>query len=314
MFKAVWQNFLKNNLEAIYLWLYWTVKCDRIAPPGGITFLYNRLGDKMFLLYSKLRFFFTRRLSMPFLDYHVTTHCTLRCQDCNHCIPYYKTHYVASYEEFTADINNLLSAVDLIYCVQLVGGEPLLNRDLAKMLLFLKSKKRIWKVLIATNATLLPSQEVCEVARCCRKISFKVSNYSNLGLYNVKFSEVINVLSENNVSYFAYPEDHTWYPLQELYKDEQNDPAANYEFCPLLKRCHTVCAGVLYICPVAQYLDRNMVKIAADERVSIRGLNGKKLRTVLWDFYARPWFLHCKFCHFKKDQPRVPVARQLVVG
>ncbi len=87
----------------------------------------------------------SRKAVVPCLEYVVTTKCTMNCKHCNTFIPYFneKTHFKpVSFEMFKKDIDTLLKAVDYIDYFGFVGGEPLLAKDLAKMIKYACSKEK----------------------------------------------------------------------------------------------------------------------------------------------------------------------------
>jgi uncharacterized Fe-S cluster-containing radical SAM superfamily protein len=89
------------------------------------------------------------------IETDVVEHCNLKCSQCSHSSPYFKsTDSIYSVEQFDLDINLLSKHMHSIV-FRFVGGEPLLNNELEKWIDIAKFYKISDKISLFTNGLLL---------------------------------------------------------------------------------------------------------------------------------------------------------------
>ena len=283
----------------------------------------HKYGKNVFNFCQRLRFLFTRKPIIPVLEYAVTTRCTMNCKHCNTFVPYFtkETHAkIATFEEFKKDIDKLLKAVDYIYCFGFVGGEPLLAKELDKMLKYALSKKQIKHVFIATNCTILPSQELLDAMKN-KKFVIRTSNYSNVtnikGGVTVKYEEFKKLIKENNIT-LSDPQSNgnTWISAPKLFEDTQDEEKLTkiYEICDR-KYCNMLCDGIFAPCTAALYMNRNMnlSDEIKEEMVDIRTEKStRKITKKLISFYSQPYSNYCHYCHTENTEYNLPCGEQLI--
>lgn len=71
---------------------------------------------------------------MPSLEVFITERCTLRCRDCSHLIPEYKTPGDYEISEIISILENVLKIVKKISDLIILGGEPMLHKDLCELI------------------------------------------------------------------------------------------------------------------------------------------------------------------------------------
>ena len=108
---------------------------------------------KFYIFISKLRYKFFKKVSIPHLEFVLTTRCTLKCKNCANYIPLIKNHTTLSLEDFKNDVNILLKNADKIYSLLLLGGEPLLLKNFHEYVQYAVSQKKVGKVYIFSNGT-----------------------------------------------------------------------------------------------------------------------------------------------------------------
>ena len=111
----------------------------------------------------------------------ITSRCTLKCRHCNMFMPYYKEQIDYTAIDILADLELLFRHVDYIASYRLLGGEPLLNKELADMIELIGQKygDRIGNIGIITNGTLLPSEKLIEVSKKY-DIKYDFSDYTDV--------------------------------------------------------------------------------------------------------------------------------------
>lgn len=116
------------------------------------------------------------------LDLSVTDRCSLRCRFCANMMQYFDTPQNISTEEITRDFNQLLTLIDWVDDIAIIGGEPFINNDLLGILESIvnnpQTKIKVGMLRIVTNGTIVPNDSLCEfMAR--HSILVCISNYKN---------------------------------------------------------------------------------------------------------------------------------------
>ena len=101
-------------------------------------------------------------LHLPRLNVVITTRCTLRCRDCSSLIPHYQKHSDFSLKQLCNDIESFFKHVDMIYHLEVLGGEPFMHKELPEIVKFIVDSGKVLHLDVVTNGTLLPSQKVLE--------------------------------------------------------------------------------------------------------------------------------------------------------
>lgn len=266
-----------------------------------------------FKSYLMLRYILKRKISIPSLDCHITTICNLKCKNCSHYIPYYKSpnKYMLSVEKFKNNIDTILKNVDLIYNLNILGGEPLLNKDIDKFLEYADSKSQIKAIRIHTNGTIVPSEILMKKITSLKKVSFFLSNYSgNPSIKILKDNELINLLNKYNIKYYRAPKDYTWglvpeVNLEQNITDEQNIRQylkCNFKYSPCLSD------GKIYPCALAKFIADNGYHLKGTDCIDLS--TNKSIRKDFINFYKAKSFEICKCCDFTTyNSPIMPAIQ-----
>ena len=110
------------------------------------------------------------------IDLEITEKCSLKCKDCFNCMQYYKKPKNISLNIIKESLDIFMDNVDMIMEVRILGGEPFMNKDLKEITKFVCNKKNINRVVIYTNATILPRKDELEVFQN-EKVSFYITDY-----------------------------------------------------------------------------------------------------------------------------------------
>ena len=183
----------------------------------------------------------------------ITNICTLKCKECWHLIPkylYYKNVKLKnySYEEIEPIIDNLLNSVDKINHFGLLGGEPLLNKDLPLIINKLVSSNKVKKIHIISNGTVKIGEELISFLQN-KKIVFVISDYGKLSKQK---NSLIEKCKQKKIRYH----------IRKCIKDgwiNTGDPEVNlrrslselkdiFSNCRV-RLCPLILNGKLYICP-----------------------------------------------------------------
>ena len=283
-------------------------------------YFFEKFGKKFFLRYFRWRYFFTKKPSLFHIEYKVTTICTLKCKECCHYTPYFENNIKqVPFEKFKIELDKLLKSVDLLYALDLIGGETLLSQDLPKMVKYAQSKHQIKHVNITTNATLLPSDELIKVLKNNKKTIVWISNHSaNESLKpKLKIKELVEIFDKNNILYSVSDfENETMPPWEKpplvLSPGEAKNNFTKTKDCRI-HNCHTYANGILYLCPLQFYMlfGKHGYKAKNDETVNIMKANPKDVTKSLLAFYNKENFDFCHYCKLPSPEMFIETAEQL---
>jgi MoaA/NifB/PqqE/SkfB family radical SAM enzyme len=157
-------------------------------------FIYQKIKSSLivFRLFFKFMFHINRfrifcasvfpsfiKLHLFKVDFLLTTRCTLLCRDCCNYIPILKQEngYDMNFTDFKLYLDNILKNVSCVDNLSFSGGEPLLNKDLDKILNYALSQKKLKTVILVTNGTLDFTDNIIYLANNNQKYSVYISKY-----------------------------------------------------------------------------------------------------------------------------------------
>ena len=120
---------------------------DRYYEPGFI----NRQGP---IAYRLRRHVLHRPPRLHRLVYHITDHCNLNCRGCTHFSNIAKPSFL-QIDTFKSEFNRMSQLFPDITEVYLLGGEPLLHRDIEEFLLDARSYFPRTRINLLTNGVLV---------------------------------------------------------------------------------------------------------------------------------------------------------------
>jgi organic radical activating enzyme len=184
-------------------------------------------------------------LHIPRLNVVITTRCTLRCQHCSSLMPYYRKPEDFDTAEIIASLDRILLGVDLIYHVEILGGEPFLHKDFPLIVKYLFESGKVLHIDVVTNGTIVPSDSDLEALKH-EKVSVVIDDYGELSKKLVSLSKA---LKDSGVD-FRKNKHWAWADLGGF--DARN--RAEEQLKELFSRCNfNSCAelldGTIYHCP-----------------------------------------------------------------
>ncbi len=133
---------------------------------------------------------------IPHIDLSVTTKCSLRCKNCTQWNPYIKDPETFPSQSIIKNFEKLLSNVDFVLSVAVIGGEALLNHHVAEVIEFLASNKKIGRILFITNGTIIPDESVINSLKHSNILVW-IDKYGN---HSIKADELNIILKTNGVN------------------------------------------------------------------------------------------------------------------
>jgi organic radical activating enzyme len=256
-----------------------SASCIFMFPVAILNNLYNTLAGK----------FVIGQVSIS-----ITTLCTLKCKECSTMMPLYKNPKNMDCMDIISDIDKLLDAVDCIYVFYVYGGEPFIHRDIAKIINKLLSSKKIKRVNIVTNGTIIPGKEATDIMKS-KKLKVQISGYPQSVVPNV--SVLIKYLKENNI-YYVYNKSQKWKYLgdKKIIKRNPHEKREVFDLC-YSTLCNTMIHGKFHICPVAAAgVDLGIFPERDNDFVNIRELSREDARKKLKELFSLRYISACDFC------------------
>jgi len=101
-------------------------------------------------------------LRLDRLNIIVTERCTLRCQDCSSSMFLYREPKDCDTSLLLRSVEKILDCVDYIHRIEVLGGEPFLNKDLPLIISKLATYDKILQIDVVTNGTILPPDDTLD--------------------------------------------------------------------------------------------------------------------------------------------------------
>lgn len=251
----------------------------------------------------------------------VTERCSLKCKKCAHaCYMVKPSAKDMSIEEVHRSADSFFSKVDYIKELVLIGGEPLLYKELDKAILYIgeKYRDRMSVLCITTNGTIIPSDDILSA---CRKydVLFRISNYSQqIPRLSKVHKRLTEKLEEWNISYILGSSDTEWYDYGFEYVNHGNNTE---ELIQTFDKCKTRCREIrgnrFYYCVMARSVSENLnFNIGEDDYYDLDKMDdessGRELLEYNLGFSEKGYLDMCQHCH-GAEAPfyTVPVAEQI---
>lgn len=275
------------------------------------------------------------KIDIPYLELVLTTKCTMRCVSCMDLMQYFppNNQYSATFKGIKESIETLLAKIDTISHLRIIGGEPLLFKELPKLVQYLGTKKQILTLNIITNGTIeLKEELLLSLKAIKKKIKVSISDYSyspNLKV-PLKHEQIFTSLKKYKIPYqfLKGSKEATWQEPGKIYKRNRTkeENILNFKACGMpcvslmsaegirdnegktKENAHVLAkSGAIFVCPVASSLSR--LKGLEEFNGDFIDLQEDKSR--FFDFYAQDFFKACDYCHdYTKERGVVPVAIQ----
>lgn len=179
------------------------------------------------------------KVDMPYFELVLTTRCSLRCESCNNLMQYFdaKNVYTCTLDGILEALQTLLKHIDSVYNVRIIGGEPLLFKDIAKVVEFLDNEPKVKSFDIVTNGTIAPKKDLLVALAKSNKSYVSISDYSispNIKI-PLRYEEIIASLKAYNISHSMLfgDNDAKWINPQGVYKRNRTklDIIKNFKSC-----------------------------------------------------------------------------------
>ena len=241
---------------------------------------------------------------MPYLEIAVTQRCTLNCKHCANLIHLYEHPEDVPIGQLLEDIDRLMSCVDKIHTLKILGGEPLIYSPLPRLMERLISDPKIGTITIVTNGTILPKADVMPHL-ASDKVSVEISPYGDILAKNAR--QMRALFEREGIRHHDAKLD-AWRNFGG-FDARGRTKAENEKHFAACFRCTTLIDGNVYCCPRAgSGAILGLVPKIPGEFVAIRRKDSADITAGLRDFSILKSISTCDYCD--PDGPEIPMAEQ----
>lgn len=237
---------------------------------------------------------------LPYVEYHVSDYCNLKCKRCGHFSNLVTEKLFPDIEEFRIALAELGKRFQNIKKFRLMGGEPFINPDLRLFIYEVRKAFPYADISIVSNGLLLPhiSEETAEAVRDCGAI-IDISQYPPTRKI---IGKILKAAEEKNLNVYLSEK------IDSFFKSVSSDMSLDYEKiykdCGS-RTCHFLRNGRLYFCPAVSLLFEYKDFLGLDikeEEVLTHSFDLKNSNETGWEMLKKMLcpFEFCKHCTQRK--------------
>lgn len=254
------------------------------------------------------------------IDLIVSNKCSLRCKYCTEGMQYSSAYNAepVEIESVINDYDRILSIIDWVDHVAIIGGEPFLNDRLYELLYHIKkselAKEKVGKNIIITNGTIIPNDKTIEALKDTNTPVW-ISNYGKTSKNLVK---LVNVFVENEISFkvldLLYWSDTC--QLKQKNKALKQDELVQMRKTGCVSRCHAIIKGRMYLCGLIYTMHRLKLVPEYASESSYVDIYGEKAKKSIYRYVNmdEPLPVACSWCNGCSEkqwnQEHIPAGEQ----
>lgn len=229
----------------------------------------------------------SKRFFIKSVDIVITQRCSLRCQGCSNLMQYYSQPTNYSTSSILTDIDKFLGVVDEVMETRVIGGEPFMNPDWPLVVKKLVGERKVKRVVIYTNGTILPPDLT---ALKNKKVIVIISNYGKLSR---NLGKLVEAFKKENIFHHVLEIEY-WMDCFSIKKQNRTDKKNEEIFreCACGRNLTTLMEGKIFRCPFSA--NAHILKAVPNFKEDWVGLdNRKKLYNFL---YGITTLKTCNYC------------------
>ncbi|MCM1217599.1 MAG: radical SAM protein [Lachnospiraceae bacterium] len=238
----------------------------------------------------------------------ITERCSLKCKNCTEYVPYIKNKEHEEIESCIQAVKKLLEAIGKLDSIMIQGGEIFTHPHWDILVKWCCEEKRIARVIILTNATIIPKEWE---ALQNRKVLLALDDYHEV---SSRLLELKDMARQKGIDHTVLRHDH-WFDVADC-GVITDDPAAlkqKFAVCQL-KGCWVISGHFLYRCTTSYYKMKYMLskKIEEDEDfIDLFTLSPEKIREQIKRLSKADYLSACRYCRGTSTENLIGVAEQL---
>lgn len=252
-----------------------------------------------------------KELILEHLGILVTTYCNLNCRDCADLIPK-REHRHYEPDNIKSDLSIVLANVDYIEEVLVIGGETLVYPWLPEVLDFCEAQKKIGKLIITTNGSIIPDDNLLENFKK-NNVLIRISGYPEYIVPNRE--ETLQKYKSGGLE-IEDLENMQWCDIGDFkHRHRTEEEIKNVFRTCAMKNC--VCInpdGKIFFCSRQMTADETTLYPSPLENEFVNIRTEKDIRKKLQEFYELPYITTCDYCDGIScaTEKAVPAALQIL--
>ena len=245
------------------------------------------------------------RLCMERMDLVLTSRCTLKCEKCANLMQYYKVGKDVPIDMIYESMKKLLTVIDFIGTIYVLGGEPFLYNYLKEVLIFLKSYKNIGQIEVVTNGTILIKDIELWKEMQDSRVVLSISNYGSLSKYK---DELIQCCKTYYINY-KFESDNWFYDTGDMKKRNRSNEVLQNIFHECGTKCRSLYMGELHYCPRSAH-GMDLTRIKGNYVNLLSKMDNNELKMNIKRLISRKDYIEaCDYCdirvgdYYKKKYP-----------
>lgn len=258
------------------------------------------------------------------IEWHLAHSCNLTCYGCGHFSNHAHTGIV-SYDTLETWYKSWHKKI-LPRCINLLGGEPLLNKDIYRIL---DLTRRYWnnpstKIVLLTNGLLLPKFLELPLYLTANNVELHISKHSNSSDYLNKLQASIDLAVEwqktYNIKFEIVHSDINWWEIYKGYGKnmmpyEDNDIEQSWNNCITGQDCFQLFENKIYKCSPLAYLQiqKKIYSLSPkwDYYLTYKPLEDNCSQEQIVDFFNRKAESFCGMC--PKNPRKIPHSDPMIL-
>lgn len=239
---------------------------------------------------------------IEYLEVDIVDHCNLNCKNCSHFSPLTEPNFL-DINSFENDLEKLSSLTNgKLKCLVLMGGEPLLNKEINSFIEIANKYFPKTRLQIVTNGILINNMPE-NFWETCRKYNVQI----NITPYpiNIDYIKIYDKILDKGLDLFIYDngtlidKKFNQYVFDESKSQDMNN---NYINCSMGKNCANLKNGKIYLCPIVNNIDRynkyynTNYEVTSDDYIDLYKITSED---EIYNFLANPTPF-CKYCDLSK--------------
>lgn len=230
---------------------------------------------------------------LEYFEYHVAFHCNLKCKGCGHYSNIAKPEF-GNLNVYKNDIKRLKELYWGVERIRLMGGEPLLNKQLSQFIVATRNTFLDANIRVVTNGLLIPD---------INENLLKIMHEYNTGFDVTQYPPTQEVKEKIELRCLEHGVEMAMSPLVKEFFDNWNSNTENsqqisYERC-ISKGCHYLEDGKMSLCcaPILQLKLQDILKREVEvSENDIIDIYKDTLDGFLLNKYLSKPIKFCKYC------------------
>jgi len=192
----------------------------------------------------------TDKPRLPYLEYHISFHCNLKCAGCTHFSNIISGERFGDLDHFCNDLMRLQELFWGIGKIRLMGGEPLLNPELPEFIYASRAAFPDADIRVVSNGLMLRG-DMIQVLDAMRV----TATYFDVSMYPPTASSIeriASICSSHGVKLTVTPDISDF--TAGMNTHGCSDPVTTHRACPA-SHCAYLCDGLISTCAMPQLID-----------------------------------------------------------